>query len=77
MGIYSVSDSAYIKILETIDRPNTDINSCGYEAYQAVTDTTMTLDDYRKVTGDTDNFCLTSFLTVAEIEKINIAVFTP
>lgn len=50
--------------------PNSDIQSCGYEAFVESTRANITLNQYRNVVGETQNFSEMSFVSIVDYLRV-------
>jgi len=65
------------EIVMTEDSPNTDVNSCGYDAYKKTTGTRLGLEQYRELVGNTDNFTSFNLQEIATFENLNLCIVSP
>jgi len=68
--------SQIYKILENVSFVNSAFNTCGYNAYKLATGSDISLEQFRKIAEEDQDFSLDRILRVADNEKLNIVIIS-
>lgn len=69
-----MTDQGTITLVQRYDRKNTEPLSCGYDAMVAATDMNITLEDFKGICNELNNFSELALTTVASQLGLNLAV---
>lgn len=69
IGMHLISVDKF-EVLEKTNIPNSDIQSCGYEAFIESTKANITLNQYRNVVGEYQNFSEMSFVSIVDYLRV-------
>jgi hypothetical protein len=72
---YLILHNQSFEELEKLHLPNTETNSCGYEAYKHLTNTSLTLSEFKMLINAEPPFDEASIFYVAESEQINLLLY--
>nr|QPO25406.1 polyprotein [Hydrocotyle umbellata endornavirus] len=75
MGLIMVNTDTF-KIVKTQDIPNTDLLTCGFDAYINATGSGISLETFRAITGKPNTFSDMDLIDVATAEETNLIVVT-
>jgi len=73
-GIHDFDTRALKRISDIRSNPNRDLNVCGYEAYVMCTKSKISLEEFRSIVNDWNDFSMNDLIEVASSENINLLI---
>jgi len=72
----SICKSDIWNIKNVVDIPNSDIMSCGYEAYNYIFPNDLTLNEFKSIANNTENFSVSEIVQVCETREKNLILIS-